>query len=339
MEVGEKEVRFQDRQYTEQANSISENAIEQAASIYNRLLDYFSGLIEGSESFGEAQRITSRYAADREFINAFQSKLFDGMVTEDALARSYLVDKDRVESMAARKVAAKLVVDGIELNGAGWFAFKDDRIRISFDLVPEAAARYMRERSFWITGVENDVVLKKVQKALEESIAKGETCEDFRRKANQIFDEMKVTRLAPHRLQNVFRTNLFGSYAKAQIEQLQTMQDRFPLWRYVAILDRATRPQHAAWNGTIWRIGEGPYPPLKNGEDGGIAFNCRCTAQHLHVYEAERLEADKSLKIESGTPYSLQQILSEERAAYEEYLAGVQASLNPEIRAEILRNL
>lgn len=327
------------RQSAEKSNSISENAIEQAAPIYNRLVEYFSGIIEASESFGEAQRITSRYAADREFIQAFQSKLFDGMVTEDALARSYLVEKDRVESVAARKVAAKLVVDGVDLAGAGWIALKDDRIRISFDLVPEAAARYMRERSFWITGVENDVVLKKVQKALEESIAKGETWEDFRRKANRIFDEMRVTRLAPHRLQNVFRTNLFGSYAKAQIEQLQTMQDRFPLWRYVAILDRATRPQHAAWNGTVWRIGEGPYPPLRNGEDGGIAFNCRCTAQHLHVYEAERLEAGKSLKIESGTPYNLQQILSEERAAYELYMEGVQASLNPEIRAEILRNL
>lgn len=332
---------FLDHKYTEKANFISENAIAQATPLYNRLAEYFAGLVAAGESFGEAQRIVDRYAADSEFIRQFQSTLFDGMVTEDALARSYLAEKDRVESAAVHKVAARFNVDGVTLKAAsvGWFSLKDDRIRISFDLVPEAAVRFTRERSFWIAGIENDALVKRVQKALEESIAKGETWEEFRRKANQVFDEMKVTPLAPHRLQNVFRTNLFGSYAKAQMEQLQSMQDRFPLWRYVAILDRSTRPQHAAWNGTIWRIGEGPYPPLKNGEDGGIAFNCRCTAQHLHKYEAERLEGNKSLRIESGSPYSLQQIIAEEEAAFRRYLSEAQSGMNAKIRAEILRNL
>lgn len=334
-------MKFPDRQYTERANSISENAIEQATLVYNNLVKYFADRVAAAESFGEAQRIVERYAADREFIQQFQSTLFDGMVTEDALARSYLVEKDRAESAAVRKVSARLNVDGVILKAAsvGWFALKDDRIRISFDLIPEAAVRFMRERSLWIAGIENDALVKRVQRALEDALAKGETWQDFRRKANQIFDEMKATPLAPHRLQNVFRTNLFGSYAKAQIEQLQSMQDRFPLWRYVAILDSATRPQHRAWNDTIWRIGEGPYPPLRNGEDGGIAFNCRCTAQHIHKYEAERLESNKALRIESGSPYSLQQIIADEQAAFQRHLSEAQSGMNAEIRAEILRNL
>jgi SPP1 gp7 family putative phage head morphogenesis protein len=197
----------------------------------------------------------------------------------------------------------------------------------------------MRERSFWIAGIENDAILERVQNALIESIAKGETWEDFKKRAERIFEELKAAPLQLHRLQNVFRTNLFSSYAKAQIEQLQSMQERFPLWRYVAILDGATRPQHRAWNGTIWRIGEGPYPPLRNGEDGGISFNCRCSAQHIHLYEAERLEANKSLKIESGEPFSLQQILTDERAAFQRYIADVRAHLNDKIHDHIQHSI
>ncbi len=348
-------MKFPDRQYTEQANSISENATEAATPVYNRAVERLRELINASESFGEAQRLTHRHAADEEFIVEFQSRLFDAMTSEDALARSFLLEKDRAFSLAQKKVAAKFNVDGalVSFKNAGWFVFADKPLKISFDLTPEEAIRQMRERSFWIAGIENQELLNRIQKALEDALREGQTWEEFRKKANVIFDEMKATRLAQHRLQTVFRTNLFSSYAKAQIEQLQEMQDRFPLWRYSAILDLATRPAHAALDGSVFRIGEGPYPPLANGTNsdgtkivGGIAFNCRCTAQHLHAFQIQerkdgvRIAGEtQTLKVRDGNSYTLQQILADEQAAFERYLSESQSAMNPLISNTVRNNL
>ncbi len=348
-------MKFPDRQYTEQANSISENATEAATPVYNRAVERLRELINASESFGEAQRLTHRHAVDEEFISEFQSRLFDGMTSEDALARSFLVEKDRSFSAAQKKVAAKFNVDGavVSFKSAGWFVFADKPLKISFDLTPEDAIRQMRERSFWIAGIENQELLNRIQKALEDALREGQTWEDFRKKSNAIFDELKATRLASHRLQTVFRTNLFSSYSKAQIEQLQNMPDRFPLWRYSAILDLATRPAHAALDGTVWKIAEGPYPPLKNGTDstgnnivGGIAFNCRCTAQHLHAFQIEErkdgirvMGEKKTVQVRKGEEYSLQQILADEQAAFEHYLSESQSAMNPLVSNAVRNNL
>ena len=318
---------FTDQKYAEQVDSISENAVEKAATIYNHLVDHLLDVLNSVVSFDDAIRRLALAGVDMGFVVDFGQTLKDALELADGLGRTIVADKDAFYSSRKGAAAARFNVDGtiLTFKQAGVFACKDDRVKVSFDLVPEYAAQYMRRKAFWIAGIENDELLKSVQKSLEEALRNGETWNDWRRKADQLFEQHKVKRLAPHRLQNVFRTNLFTSYSVAQLEQINQMRDRFPFWRYVAILDSATRPEHAALNGNTYRVGEGPYPPLRNGESGGQSFNCRCSAQHLHLYQ---IDNDMLKGIQTGDKFNLSDVFNAERQAFERYLAERQASMS-----------
>lgn len=320
-------MRFPDRQYAEQVDSISENATAHSATIYNRLVNHVLEVIHSAISFEDAHRRAELAGVDMQFIVEFGQTLKDALELADSLGRTLIADKDVFFSSRKGAAAARFNVDGTVLafKQAGVFACKDERVKISFDLVPEYAAEYMRKKAFWIAGIENDELLKSVQKSLEEALRNGETWTEWRAKADQLFEKFKATRLAPHRLQNVFRTNIFTSYSVAQLEQIDQMRDRFPFWRYVSILDSATRPEHAALNDNIYRVGEGPYPPLRNGEGGGQSFNCRCSAQHLHLYQ---IDNDTLKRLQTGDKFNLSDVFNAERQAFERYLAERQASMS-----------
>jgi uncharacterized protein with gpF-like domain len=66
------------------------------------------------------------------------------------------------------------------------------------------------------------------------------------------------------------------------------VRERRPWWRYVAVLDGRTRPQHREWHNTVlrwddpwWRT---HYPP--NG------WHCRCTVVSHSDRELERLTGE-----------------------------------------------
>lgn len=160
-----------------------------------------------------------------------------------------------------------------------WFICDDKVTRVAFDLIPEEALKFLREKSFTIAGVEYKELLNEVRDILTNGIEQGVPFDELKDEINTLFESYGVTPLDPVHLETVFRTNLFTSYAVGQLEQAQSMPDRFPLWRYSAIKDERTRQQHLALNGTIYRVGEGPVPP--------IDYNCRCTAIYLHTSEVE----------------------------------------------------
>lgn len=87
---------------------------------------------------------------------------------------------------------------------------------------------------------------------------------------------------SPWRLANIYRTNMqtaqmAGRYAR----QVEIVADR-PYWRYVAVLDAVTRPEHRALHGLVFHYTDpfwaAYYPP--NG------FGCRCRVQALTEAEA-----------------------------------------------------
>lgn len=320
---------FPDQAYTDQAESITENAIGKSIPIYNLLVEYFSGWIQASESFGEVQLVLDREAASPDFIKGFGIQMHDALTTEDALGRSFLVEKDRFYSDRVKKRTAKFAFDGVRADylDFGLFTLKDDRVKISFDLTPQAAAEYMRTKGFWIAGIENDELLKAIQKSLSDALAAGETWQEWKARADQIFEQFKAQPMEPHRLQTVFRTNLYSAYSSAQLDQIASMPDRFPLWRYVAILDSVTRPSHAALNGMVFNEGEGPYPP--------IDYNCRCSAQHLHLYQVD----SENLKPSSDVRLPATVIDFTDPTGFEKYLAERQTSMNPSISRSVRENL
>jgi SPP1 gp7 family putative phage head morphogenesis protein len=72
-------------------------------------------------------------------------------------------------------------------------------------------------------------------------------------------------RLTGWRLDNIFATNSQEAYSTGRHKQLQEVKDRRPYWMYVAVMDSATRPDHAAMNGKVWHadhpIWDKWYPP------------------------------------------------------------------------------
>jgi SPP1 gp7 family putative phage head morphogenesis protein len=77
-------------------------------------------------------------------------------------------------------------------------------------------------------------------------------------------------RLTPWRLETIYRTNLQTAYSVGRYQQMMEAAESRPYWQYRAIMDRRTRPRHAAMNGRVYDsrhpIWNSWYPP--NG------FNC-----------------------------------------------------------------
>ena len=75
------------------------------------------------------------------------------------------------------------------------------------------------------------------------------------------------------RAELIYNNAMRQSYMAGKWQQLQRTKAAFPYLRYSAVMDRRTRPQHAAWNGIVRHIDDSfwqtHYPPC--------GINCRCT--------------------------------------------------------------
>lgn len=84
-------------------------------------------------------------------------------------------------------------------------------------------------------------------------------------------------------------------YVKADTDEDVLRERRF--WRYVAVLDSRTRPEHAAWHDTVLPADDPwwdtHYPP--NG------WGCRCAVVSLSETEIERDGLEKSKRPDGGT--------------------------------------
>jgi SPP1 gp7 family putative phage head morphogenesis protein len=250
------------------------------------------------------------------------------MQTGEALGRSIIVEKDRTLSIAAK----------FEIDSQEWFICDDNTVRINFKLIPEEVLKYIREKAFTIAGVEDDELIADVKKRLEKAVADGTDFKDFKSEVNKIFDSYGVTGISSNHLQTVFRTNVYSAYSIGQFNQVMEMPDRFPMWRYFAVLDSRTRPYHRELNGRIYRVGEGPIPP--------IDYNCRCTAQYLHtsiideqsipnIPRAHFLPPPDEGKYNSPIKFSDKnpKIKLDIKKSFKEYLNQHQDALTPPVKA------
>lgn len=89
---------------------------------------------------------------------------------------------------------------------------------------------------------------------------------------------------SPHRLENIFRTNIQSAYQVGRYNQMMQAVKSRPYWQYVAVLDGRTRPAHKAMNGKVYPaddpVWDFAYPP--NG------YRCRCTVRSLSKSEVDR---------------------------------------------------
>lgn len=182
-------------------------------------------------------------------------------------------------------------------------------LKFAIGLPPEQAVAYFRAkglrvsdswrevwqeahaRAFTVAGVAREDALVDIRKTLDQALAEGKTFAQWRDQVDQALagrgwigragvdrdGEFHGGKLAPHRLDTIFRTNMQTAYMAGRYRDMRENVEARPYWQYVAILDGRTRPAHRALNGRTFRHDD-PfwrtfYPP--NG------FNCRCRARAL----------------------------------------------------------
>ncbi|MGD9539081.1 MAG: phage minor head protein [Alphaproteobacteria bacterium] len=168
----------------------------------------------------------------------------------------------------------------------------DEAIRFLKDKVNLPTERWtdlwegMHARAFVVAGAMKDELVADLHQAVFKAIDQGTTLADFRKDFDRI--------VAAHgwsykggrnwRTGVILNTNLRTAYQAGRWQQIQENKARRPYLRYTAIMDDRTRPEHAAWHGTVlpaddpwWST---HYPP--NG------WNCRCTVQQLAEADLER---------------------------------------------------
>jgi SPP1 gp7 family putative phage head morphogenesis protein len=141
-------------------------------------------------------------------------------------------------------------------------------------------------RAFVVAGAQQDSLLEGFQEAINKALTQGTTLAEFRRDFDRLVQAHGWSHngTAGWRSRVIFETNLHTSYMTGKWEQMQRVKDVRPYARYVAVRDRRTRPEHAAWNGLIVALDDPwwdtHWPP--NG------WGCRCSTQSLSERDVAR---------------------------------------------------
>jgi len=90
--------------------------------------------------------------------------------------------------------------------------------------------------------------------------------------------------LNPYRLTTIYRTNMQSAYMAGRYQAMVQQASSRPYWEYVAVMDRRTRPAHAALNGRIFRFDDKGwqsfYPPC--------GYGCRCRVRSHSQRDVDR---------------------------------------------------
>jgi SPP1 gp7 family putative phage head morphogenesis protein len=140
-------------------------------------------------------------------------------------------------------------------------------------------------------------ILKDIRSELDRALNDGTTFADFKKSltptlqrkgwwGRQSVGGETVQLGSPRRLATIFNVNIQTAYSVGHYRAMTDpdVLEARPYWRYVAVNDGKTRPQHRAWHNTIlpadhpwWNT---HYPPC--------AWNCRCTVVCLSAGEMRR---------------------------------------------------
>lgn len=150
---------------------------------------------------------------------------------------------------------------------------------------------------FAIAGATNTDLVSDIQKSLVSALEKGTTITQFRKDFDASVQKYGWTYKGKRgwRTSVIFDNNMRSAHMAGRWEQLLANSDRRPYLQYRTAGDSRVRPQHRAWNGLIFPIGDSfwqtHYPP--NG------WGCRCT---IRAYS----EADLGqLGVKPSKPYEV----------------------------------
>ncbi|MEA3015988.1 MAG: hypothetical protein QOI38_710 [Sphingomonadales bacterium] len=154
-------------------------------------------------------------------------------------------------------------------------------------------------RAFTVAKIANLDLLETIRTSFADIVHNGGTFEQWQRnlvpmlqragwwgrvEARALTGTDEPVHVGPRRLRTIYQTNMRVSRAAGQWARIQASKDAAPYLRYVAVMDRRTRPLHRQWHGTILRVDDAwwndHFPPC--------GWNCRCTVQQLSERDLER---------------------------------------------------
>jgi SPP1 gp7 family putative phage head morphogenesis protein len=138
-----------------------------------------------------------------------------------------------------------------------------------------------RAEAFSIAGIAKLDQLQLAINSLTTAIHGGMSFEQWKREALKAED---VAALPAHRLDNIFRTNIQGAYARGKCVHIANNQDARPFLMYTAINDSRTRPAHAAMSGHVAKADD----PIWKAWMPPCGYRCRCTVISLSPTQAEK---------------------------------------------------
>lgn len=119
-------------------------------------------------------------------------------------------------------------------------------------VLPEAAIKFLEDKSFWISGLMNDDILNDVRSVLVEGLKTGATLKEMEKGINAVYkpfigDPTAITKTgvtSPFRVETVIRTNLSDAYNQGRLAMGadSALEDFIVGWEYSEILDSRTVP-------------------------------------------------------------------------------------------------
>jgi len=131
-------------------------------------------------------------------------------------------------------------------------------------------------------------ILQDIRAEVNRALTEGITFQEFQNNltprlqaqgwwGRQVIDGNEVQLGSPYRLETIYKTNMQSAYNSGRWQGFEDQRESHPYLRYIAVMDSATRPDHAALNGMVFHIDDPfwqtHYPPL--------GFRCRCRVGQL----------------------------------------------------------
>ena len=167
-----------------------------------------------------------------------------------------------------------------ELSLAGIKKFDDENAHIYPPIyIPKEALNWLKDKSFFISGVMKDDLVKQAQIILMNALKNGELQRETMQKLRAIFEPyvgsmeniVDAAVVTPIRLETIIRTNITESFNMGRLTMMRENADLIQGVEYSAILDDRTTEICRHLDGKIFRLDDPSLPNLTPPNH----FNCR----------------------------------------------------------------
>jgi SPP1 gp7 family putative phage head morphogenesis protein len=149
------------------------------------------------------------------------------------------------------------------------------------------ANKSYRTLTFSIAGINNLNVLADTLDSLTNAIQSGTNFKEWKVKAKENL------LLNNKRLHTIYHTNIQSAYNSGIYQRQKENIDINPIYMYVAVRDKKTRPAHYRWNGYLARYDD----PIWLTHTPLCGYNCRCMRIAVSLAKSKELGYGKQPKL------------------------------------------